>query len=151
MSGPNTSAVVRTILEKHPNLEMEKIVEKAKARGVTSPDKSIRTTVYNEKSKLRNAGLTAPAAARTTTTPSSSSSTPAASTPSLKPAVSTVPAASGLAGVFANVAHVNKVVDLSGGLENARAVAEAVRACGNVDEFLQHLDLVAGIRSDKTA
>jgi hypothetical protein len=149
MSAPNTSEVVRTILNKHPNLDMEDIVKRAKARGVTSPDKSIRTTVYNEKKKLRDAALVAPAAARTTTP----ASEPAASTtsPSAKTAISVAPATGGLAGVFANVAHVNKVVDLSGGVENARAVAEAVRACGSVDEFLQHLDLVAGIRSDKSA
>lgn len=33
----------------------------------------------------------------------------------------------------------------------ARRVAEAVRACGGVDAFLQHLDLVAGIRAPESA
>jgi hypothetical protein len=49
--------------------------------------------------------------------------------------------------VFANVALVNKVVGTAGGVEQARQVAEAVRSCGGVDSFLQHLDLVAGIRT----
>jgi len=53
---------------------------------------------------------------------------------------------SGLAAVLANVALVNQVVGLCGGPDQARKVAEAVAACGGVDAFLQHLDLVAGIR-----
>jgi hypothetical protein len=32
-------------------------------------------------------------------------------------------------------------------VDQARQVAEAVRACGGIDAFLQHLDLVAGIRT----
>jgi hypothetical protein len=52
-----------------------------------------------------------------------------------------------LAGVLGNVALVNTVVGLCGGVENARRAAEAVRSCGGVDPFLLHLDLVAGIRS----
>ena len=146
MPAPVTSVVVRDILKKHPTLEIGEIVKRAKARGVTSPDKSIQTTIYNEKSKLRNAEKVAPAAARTTTSPST---VPTVATAKIE--VSAVPVVSGLAGVFANVAQVNKVVDLTGGVENARAVAEAVNACGGVEAFLQHLDLVAGIRSDKTA
>ena len=43
------------------------------------------------------------------------------------------------------------VVSACGGIENARAVVEAVRACGSVDAFLQHLALVAEVRSDKKA
>jgi hypothetical protein len=53
----------------------------------------------------------------------------------------------GLSGVLANVALVNKAVGAAGGVEQARQVAEAVRSCGGVAAFLQHLDLVAGIRS----
>jgi len=53
-----------------------------------------------------------------------------------------------LAGIFANVALVNKVRTLCGGTENAKQVAEAVRECGSVDVFLQHLDLVTGITHD---
>lgn len=57
------------------------------------------------------------------------------------------PGPSDLAGVLANVTLVNRVVDQAGGVDAARAVAEAVRACGGVDPFLQHLDTVAGIRA----
>ncbi len=56
-----------------------------------------------------------------------------------------------LASVLANVALVNAVVGAYGGAESARRVAEAVRACGGVDPFLQHLDLVAGIRGPDAA
>ena len=49
--------------------------------------------------------------------------------------------------MFANVALVNEVVGTAGGVEQARQVAEAVRSCGGVDAILQHLDLVAGIRT----
>ena len=52
---------------------------------------------------------------------------------------------------MANVALVNAVVGTCGGAEQARQVAEAVRACGGVDAFLQHLELVAGIRGPAPA
>jgi hypothetical protein len=48
--------------------------------------------------------------------------------------------------VFANLTRVNKVVGACGSVEAAREAAEAVRACGGVDAFLAHLELVAGIR-----
>jgi hypothetical protein len=50
--------------------------------------------------------------------------------------VSSAPFKGDLTGVFGNVVLVNKVVGVSVGIENAHAVAEAVRACGGVDEFL---------------
>ena len=57
-----------------------------------------------------------------------------------------LPATIDVAGVLANVAMVNTAVGVSGGVEQARKVAETVRACGSVDAFLQHLDLVAQLR-----
>jgi hypothetical protein len=51
-----------------------------------------------------------------------------------------------LAALLANVALVDRVAGACGGVDNARQVAEAVRACGGVDPFLMHLDTVAGIR-----
>ena len=47
--------------------------------------------------------------------------------------------------MFSNIALVNKVAR-EAGVEQARQVAEAVRACGGVEAFVQHLELVAGIR-----
>jgi len=53
--------------------------------------------------------------------------------------------------VLANVALVNKIVGLCGGVENARQAADAVKACGGTEGFLQHLELVASIRSVESA
>jgi hypothetical protein len=135
MPPPSISSAVRDILGKDINLSADAVIKKAKARGVTAPEESIRHVVHNLRGVLRKqAAHPVPAAARLTPTP--------------KPA--TAPATSSradLVAVFANVALVNKVVGACGGVENARHAAEAVRACGGVDAFLKHLDLVAGIRT----
>jgi hypothetical protein len=89
---------------------------------------------------------TTPAAKPPAAKPSAPAAKPAApkpAAPAAKPA--TAPAAA-FTGVLANVALVDKVAGLSGGIGNARQVAEAVRACGGVDAFLKHLELVAGIK-----
>ena len=52
--------------------------------------------------------------------------------------------------VLANVALVNAVVGpVPGAWRTPAGSAEAVRSCGGVDAFLQHLDLVAGIRAPR--
>ena len=51
-----------------------------------------------------------------------------------------------LTAVLANVALVNDVAAACGGVDQARKVAEAVRVCGSVEAFLQHLELVAKVR-----
>ncbi|HVK14889.1 MAG TPA: hypothetical protein VM597_39490 [Gemmataceae bacterium] len=51
-----------------------------------------------------------------------------------------------VAAVLANVSHVHRVALACGSIEAARQAAEAVRACGGVEGFLQHLDLVAGLQ-----
>ncbi len=53
--------------------------------------------------------------------------------------------------VLSNVALVNATITAAGGVEQAKQVAEAVRACGGPDAFFQYLDLVAGIRPDGSA
>ncbi|MBY0458369.1 MAG: hypothetical protein K2V38_13600, partial [Gemmataceae bacterium] len=58
-----------------------------------------------------------------------------------------VGAATDLGSTLSNVSLVNAVFGVCGGADPARQVAEAVRACGGVDAFLQYLDLVAGIRA----
>jgi len=109
---------------------------------VTASAASIRTVVHNIKSDLRKAAARkakpAPAAARQTLP----KATPTATLPT--PLSSPAPKVSA---VFANVALVNQVVGAAGGVEEARKVAEAVRTCGGVEAFLQHLDLVAAIRA----
>ena len=102
---------------------------------------AVRKVVHNVRSELKHkAGKPTPAmtAAR---------QTPAPTKPAPKATASAAPA--DLTKVFANVALVNKVVGIAGGVDQARKVAEAVRACGGVDAFLKHLDLVAGIRTSE--
>jgi hypothetical protein len=95
-------------------------------------DKAAKKAYHNAKAALRTAPpKAAPAAARETAPP-----VPAVCSPELT-----------LTAVPANVALVNKVVEGAGGVDQTRQVAEAVRVCGGVDAFLQHLDLVAGVRS----
>jgi hypothetical protein len=135
---------VRSILATNIDLTADEVMRKAKDRGVKATDKSLRETVYNVKSELKRQAAKAtpaPAAAREikapkpmpTTTMSDSSPT------------------SDLAGMLANVALVNTVVGTCGGIEQARQVAEAVRSCGSVEAFLQHLDVVAQVRGGASA
>ena len=140
------SPVVREILTANMNLSTDDIIKKARTKGVTAPDKSVKDTIYNIKSELRKdaamagakpAPKAAPVAARVVpkpVPPSASAPSPSSSAPDLS-------------SVLANVALVNVVVGACGGVEQARKAAEAVRACGSVEAFLQHLDLVAQVRS----
>jgi hypothetical protein len=132
------SSVVRPILSANINLSADEVIKLARDKGVKAPEKSIRDSIYNIRSELKSKGAKpapAPAAARTTA--------PAAK--SVPAAVSSSPAAN-LGAVLSNVALVNTVVGVSGGVEQARQVAEAVRACGSVEAFLQHLEVVAQVR-----
>ena len=155
MPAPTVSTVIREILTGDINLSADEVIKKAKARGVTASDTSIRYTAHNIKSELKKklakgAALKAvPAAARATSAPPTPVPAPEVLV-ATTPVVALVPApalAPDLAAVLANVALVNTVVGACGGAEPARQVAEAVRACGSVGAFLQYLDLVAGIRS----
>jgi hypothetical protein len=124
---PSISSAVRDVLGKDLDQPADAVIKKVKARGITASDGSIRHVVHNLRGLMRKrAGLPAPAAARLTPKPAAG--------------------VSDLAAVLANVALVNKVVGVCGGVENARQAAEAVRTCGGVDAFLKHLDLIAGIR-----
>jgi hypothetical protein len=160
---PTMNSVLRTILTYHPDLPADGVIKMAKSRGVTQSDASIRHNIYNIRSDIRKkARTTAPAtangkpvavaaksAARITVAPKS--------LPSVESAISTpVPASKSsngvdLTGVFGNVTLVNAVVTACGGVDQARQVAEAVRACGTVEAFLQHLDLVASLRASAGA
>jgi hypothetical protein len=168
VSTVTTSAVVRSILTQNINLTADEVIQKAQSRGVTAAPDSIRALVYNIRGEVKRA-----AAARNGTPGSAGPAAKAA--PSVRPAtkvMGTVPRVASqplklvvapkpksqpassptdLAGILANVALVNRVIGLCGGAENARQAAEAVRACGGVDEFFLHLDLVAGITSGQAA
>jgi hypothetical protein len=135
---PSTREVVQAILKTSPTATAEEIAKKAKAKGLTASIDWIKDVVYTLRGAARKkAGPTkavAPVAAVRPARPRPAPDpTAAASTPDVT-------------GVLANVALVHRVVLACGGIEPARQVAEAVRACGGVDEFLQHLDLVAGLQ-----
>jgi hypothetical protein len=140
LATPSISALIRSVLSENPDLETNEIIRRVKLRGGKASDESIRHNLYNVKSLMKKAPAQppqpVPAAARETPAPKAGPSAPAKAA---------VPAAN-LAGVLANVSLVNKVVDVAGGVDQARQVAEAVRSCGGVEGFLQHLQLVAGIR-----
>jgi len=51
--------------------------------------------------------------------------------------------------MLTNVLLVNTIVGICGSIENVRQAAEAVQACGGVEAFLQHLELVAKIRESE--
>ena len=155
------SPVVREILTQNINLSADDVIKKAKAKGVTAPEKSIRDTVYNIKSELKRAAAKAgakPAAPKATPAkpiPAAARATKTATVPApvVVPTSARTPSSSAtnLSSVLANVALVNTVVGACGGVEQARQVAEAVQACGNVEAFLQHLDLVAKVRGGMSA
>lgn len=143
-AGTPVSPVVRAILSADLELPADAVIARAKAKGVTAPDESIRNLVHNIRSELRRAGSKPAPAPKAATAPK-----PAATKPKPAPAAvppSPVPSA-GVSGVLSNVALVNAAVAASGGVEQARQVAEAVRACGGLEQFAQYLDLVAGIRT----
>lgn len=129
----NVSGTVRDILTKDITRTADDVIRLAKARGLAASAETIRATVHNVRSDLKKQGVKPPAA-KTTASPAS------VPTPVAPPAV-------GLADVLANVARVDAVVRACGGVQQAREAAEAVRACGSVEAFLQHLDTVAGIRT----
>lgn len=139
MPNPSPYTVVREILTANLDLTADEVMTRAKKQGVTTRPDELRRIVHNTRSELRKrAAQAAPAAGQAK----------AASRPAV-PAVPAAPAgqvAPEFAAVLANVARVNQVLGLCGGTENTRQAAEAVRACGGVDAFLQHLELVAGIR-----
>jgi hypothetical protein len=142
------SGVVRDLLKSDLEMPADDVIRKAKARGLQAPETSIRTSVHNIRSTMKRDTRTAPAAARQTAMPKPKPATiPAAAAP--KP-INVVEATS-LTSVLANVALVNQVIAACGSAENARKAAEAVRSCGGVDAFLQHIELVAGIRSNESA
>ena len=142
MTKLTTSGVVRDILTRDPEMPSDEVIRWAKSKGLRATDEQIRKSINNQRNPIRAqvaAVRVAPVAAHATVPPKPP-------VPAAAPAVAT-----DLAAVLANVALVNAAVGACGGVESARRVAEAVRACGGVDPFLQHLDLVAGIRSPEAA
>jgi hypothetical protein len=170
---PTMNSILRSILSTNLDMLADEVIAKAKAKGVTQPEAKLRQNIYNIRSDIRKkARTTAPTAAKPSARPTSQSPTAtttkpvpvtakaaARTTAAPKPAAVAKPATStsvsvakssngvDLTGVFVNVTLVNTVVTACGGVDQARQVAEAVRACGTLEAFLQHLDLVASLRA----
>jgi len=159
--------ILLDILTANPKASTEDVVKKAKARGLTQPDSTIKHSLYNlrgqfkkqaaksaipTKSVARQISPRKPAAATKRTRAMTHTKTTPDAMPSngLAASAHSAPLAN-LAGVFSNVTLVNEVVGACGGVEPTRQVAEAVRACGSLEAFLQHLDLVAALRTNDRA
>jgi len=142
MAELSVSGVVREVLTGDPEMPSDEVIRRAKVTGLRATDEQIRKSVHNQRNPIRAkvaAMKVAPMAARETAPPMTA---PAVSAPAAM-----TPVAPDLAGVLGNVALVNTVVGLCGGVENARRAAAAVQACGGLEAFLQHVELVSAIRS----
>jgi len=138
MPKPSLSSIIRNVLTENPSNSTDELIIEVKRRGRKDSDERIRSNIYSVRKHLKKQVT----AALTTST---SSTTPVSTTPAvqLKEADHTME----LSAVLANVVLVNRALGAVGGIENARQVAEAVRSCGSVELFLQHLETVAGIRT----
>ncbi|HYH64339.1 MAG TPA: hypothetical protein VD866_06535 [Urbifossiella sp.] len=139
-AAPSASSAVRAILSADLDLPADAVIARAKARGVTAPDASIRNAVHNVRSELK----------RDAAKPATAATVAAGPPPAPAARTATPPPGADVAGVLANVAQVHAAVAACGGVEQARQVAEAVRACGGAEAFGKYLDLVAGIRAPGT-
>lgn len=146
MAELSTSGVVREILTSDPEMPSDEVIRRAKAQGLRVTDEQIRKSVNNQRTAIR-----AKVAATTVAPPVASETAPPKVAPVVSAPAATTPGTLDLAGVLGNVALVNTVVGLCGGVENARRTAEAVQACGGLAAFLQHLELVATIRGGEAA
>jgi hypothetical protein len=147
MAKVSISAAVREILGADPSLPTDEVIKKVQAKGVTAPVESIRHGIHNLRKEFRKPAKPAPTKGSSPKAVVDRPPTPVKAAVAAAPIQVSTPV-NDLAGIFTNVALVNKVRTLCGGTENAKQVAEAVRACGGVDAFLQHLDLVTGITQD---
>ena len=142
MSVISAFAVAKLVLLEDLSMDAEEALRRARTLGAEHPDSELRHAIRCTRGMLkaqadgRWESRPAPSAAR-------SIRKPPAKTPSSSPVVEQ-PSSSAM---FPNLTRVDAVVSACGGVENVRDLAEAIRACGSVDAFLQHLDLVAGIRS----
>jgi hypothetical protein len=152
MAKLSVSGVVREVLTSDPEMPTDAVIRQAKAQGLRATDDQIRKSIHNQRAAVRvkvaTAGVTptptAPKAAAAKAAPPKAA--PAVSAPAATPA-----GVADLAGVLRNVALVNEIVGLCGGVESARQIAEAVRACGGPESFLELLELVASIRRGEAA
>ncbi|MDB5309309.1 MAG: hypothetical protein JWO38_3511 [Gemmataceae bacterium] len=139
----SVSFVVRSILTANLDLPADDVIRMARARGLAAPPEQVRRLTKNIRSEMKKAAHAAPAGRPV---PAAARAVPAP-----LPPATTQAAIADLAAVLANIALVDRVVGACGGGESARQVAEAVRVCGGVDAFLQHVELISAIRGGGAA
>ena len=142
MAKLSVSGIVREALSSDPEMPTDAVIRQAKAQGLRVTDGQIRKSIHNQRAAVR----AKVAGAGVAPTPPTAKAAPAVSA-----AAATTAVGSEIAGVLKNVALVNEIVGLCGGVENARLAADAVRACGGPEAFLQLLELVAAIRRGEAA
>lgn len=145
MATLSVRAAVKQVLTADPRMSVEEVIAQIAALGVKADPKAVRKSVHNQRTEIANAvkAKPVPAAARTTAGPKTEPASAAVPAPT-PPAAANGP--SDLGSVLANVALVNTVAGVCGGVAQARQVAEAVGACGGVEAFLKHLALIESIR-----
>lgn len=131
--------LAREELTQDPSLSTDDLMVRLKSRGVTKKDSAIREVIRQTRGKLRRRerknGTAAPKPIPV----------PAAATVTAPP-----PVAPGAADPFAGVRLANVTAQACGGVAKAREIAEAIRAVGGIDAFLERLDLVADILGSAT-
>lgn len=128
--------LAREALTHEPLLTTDDLVARLKSRGITKKDSDIRAVIRKTRGEIRRKGLKTGGAPRPIPVPAA--------------AVVTTPPAAVAADPFAGVRLANKTAHACGGIAKAREVAEAIRAVGGIDAFLERLDLVADILGSDT-
>lgn len=154
MAKQSLSAILRGILSKDLDLPSETVFEMLRSKGITGERRPLFKRIHSIRTELRNADGS-PAPAPKAAPAKASAAKPAAAKAAAPQPVASVPApvstlTSGtpdLGHVLANVTRVNEVVTACGSSDTARQVADAVRSCGGVDQFMKHLELVTDIRN----
>lgn len=130
--------LAREALTQEPLLSTDDLVVRLKSRGITKKESVIREVIRKTRGELRRkerkngTAVLKPLPGPAATAPP----------PVVAAAVATDP--------FAGVRLANRTAQACGGIVRAREIAEAIRAVGGIDAFLERLDLVADILGSDT-
>ncbi len=141
-------AVAREVLSEDLSMNVEEVVRRARNMAAEQPDAELRHAISCVRGLLKSLtnGNVKPGPAATATRHNRG----VRPEPTIQQPHTTTEGPA-LSAVFANIVRVKTIVSACGGIEIVREVADAVRACGSVDAFLQHLDLVAEISTAEKA
>jgi hypothetical protein len=139
-AAPSAYTLAREALADEPGLSTDALLARLKARGITKKDSEIREVIRKTRGEIRRKEKKAGAA---TPKPIPVPSAAAVTVPPPAPVVAA-------GDPFATVRLTNKTAAACGGIAKAREVAEAIRAVGGIDAFLERLALVADILGSDT-